>query len=93
MKIRTIATTIAGLAVLAVGGIGFAIYWGDQDHTGVPLIAPQGTPVVRDVPQDWAAAYKQRVAAKAAYIRGKQKAFDWFSIFPFQRKMAFLSSY
>ena len=66
MKIRTIATTIAGLAVLAVGGIGFAIYCGDPDHTGVPLIAPQGTPAVRAVPHDWAAATKQRLAATAA---------------------------
>jgi hypothetical protein len=44
---------------------------------------------LRDVPQDWAAAYKQRVAAKAAYIRGKQKAFDWFSIFPFSAEDGF----
>ncbi|MBT4688966.1 MAG: c-type cytochrome [Rhodospirillaceae bacterium] len=53
------------------------------------LNAPQGNPVVRAVPQDWPAAYKQRVAAKAAYIHDKQKAFDWFAIFPFSAEDGF----
>lgn len=89
MKIKSIVKAMVSLSVLAAGGIGIMTYWVGQDHTGVALNAPTGVPIVKDVPQNWSHAYRQRVAHKENYIRDKQIAFDWFSDFPFSNEDGF----
>ena len=72
-------------ALIVVVGV-FVIYEVREvglDHTGVPLGAPAGEPVVRSAPADWPSEQAKRQAAKAKFLQDKADAFDWFARFPF----------
>ncbi len=74
-------------ALIVVVGV-FVIYEVREvglDHTGVPLDAPTGEPIVRSAPADWATEQAERQATKAAFLQDKAEAFDWFARFPFSQ--------
>ena len=58
-------------ALIVVVGV-FVIYEVREvglDHTGVPLDAPTGEPIVRSAPADWATEQAERQATKAAFLQ------------------------
>ena len=82
----TARKVLLGIGTLAVLGVVFVFYEVREvglDHTGVPLDAPTGAPVVRSAPADWASEQAKRQAAKAVFLQDKADAFDWFARFPF----------
>ncbi|MDZ7685472.1 MAG: cytochrome C [Gammaproteobacteria bacterium] len=83
MNLKVIVAGI-GILILAAGGyVYYRIDSAGKDHTGVPLEAPKGEPVVQPAPADWTSEQKSRQQAKAAFIEKERVAFDWFARFPF----------
>ncbi|MGO8468330.1 cytochrome C [Rhizobium leguminosarum] len=85
MNLKQILFGFVGAAV--IGGVGFQLYgqYVTTDHTGVPLLPPQGVPKVQAAPADWHTARAARNIAKARYVAERQIAFDWFADFPFSQ--------
>lgn len=83
MNFKIILGSVGVVAVAAAAYVAFEIKSVGEDHTGVPLDAPDGKPVVQPAPKDWVAERQSRQAAKLAFIDEKNVAFDWFARFPF----------
>ena len=83
MTARKVLLGIGSVVVVAAVFVIYEIRDLGLDHTGVPLRAPAGEPQVQSAPIDWATEQTQRRAAKAAFLKDKADAFDWFARFPF----------
>jgi hypothetical protein len=85
MTARKVLLGIGALIVVVAVFVIYEVREVGLDHTGVPLDAPTGEPVVRSAPTDWATEQAERQATKAAFLQDKAEAFDWFARFPFSQ--------
>lgn len=85
MNVKKLVVGAAGLAAAGIVVLMIAKGYFDEDHTGVALVPPAGSPKVQPAPENWHSARAKRAAAKAAYIENKKVAFDWFADFPFSQ--------
>lgn len=75
-----------GLGLFAVVAVGvFVLYGVKSGLFDARLKAPSGSPVVKNVPDDWAAYQAERAAAIEAHLQNHAEDFDHFANYPVSR--------